>query len=66
MGWQTINARRDFYQSERDDGWPEFGLSRLSASRGPDKLERAGLVSIARRPSLSPVVLILDVTAATD
>jgi hypothetical protein len=34
-------------------------LSRFSGPRGPDTLERAGLVSLARRPGTSPVVLIL-------
>jgi hypothetical protein len=43
------------------DDWAEFGLSRFSASRGLDKLERAGLVSAARTPGRSPVVTILDV-----
>jgi hypothetical protein len=42
------------------DGWAEFGLSRFSASRGLDTLERAGLVSAVRRPGRSPVVSILD------
>ena len=46
------------------DDRAEFGLSRFSASRGLDTLERAGLVSVARRPGRSPVVTILDATAA--
>jgi hypothetical protein len=46
--------------------WPEFGLSRFSASRGLDTLERAGLVSVARRPGLSPIVTILDADAGAD
>jgi hypothetical protein len=45
------------------DGWAEFGVSRFSASRGLDTLERVGLVSVARRSGLSPVVKILDVGA---
>jgi hypothetical protein len=45
------------------DGWGEFGLSRFSASRGLDALERAGLVSAVRRPGRSPVVSIRDPTA---
>jgi hypothetical protein len=45
------------------DGWAEFGLSRFSASRGLDELERAGLVSVGRTPGGSPVVTILDATA---
>jgi hypothetical protein len=45
------------------DGWAEFGLSRFSASRGLNELERAGLVFTARMRSRSPVVTILDVGA---
>jgi hypothetical protein len=45
------------------DDWAEFGLSRFSASRGLDELERAGLVSVGRTPGRSPVVTILDVGA---
>ena len=42
----------------------EFGLSRFSASRGLDQLERAELVSVGRMPGRSPVVIrILDATA---
>jgi hypothetical protein len=44
------------------DECAEFGLSRFSASRGLDTLEVAGLVSAARRPGRSPVVLIGDPT----
>jgi hypothetical protein len=47
------------------DGWSEFGLSRFSAYRGLDTLERVGLVSAVRRPGRSRTVTILDVTAAT-
>jgi DNA-binding transcriptional ArsR family regulator len=42
------------------DGWSEFGLSRFSASRGLDTLERAGLVCADRRRGLSPTVSIVD------
>jgi DNA-binding transcriptional ArsR family regulator len=42
------------------DGWAEFGLSRFSASRGLDELERAGLVSVTNRSGRSPVVTILE------
>jgi hypothetical protein len=45
------------------DGLAEFGLSRFSASRGLDMLERAELVSVGRMPGRSPVVTILDVGA---
>ncbi len=45
------------------ESWAEFGLSRFSASRGLDTLERAELVSIGRMPGRSPVVTILDVEA---
>jgi hypothetical protein len=44
--------------------WSEFGLSRFSASRGLDTLERAGLVSLTRRPGLSRIVAMLDAEAA--
>jgi hypothetical protein len=43
--------------------WSEFGLSRFSASRGLDRLEGAGLVSVGRTAGRSPVVTILDVGA---
>ncbi len=43
------------------DDWAEFGLSRFSASRGLDELERAELVSVGRTPGRSPVVTVLDV-----
>jgi hypothetical protein len=46
------------------DGWAEFGLSRFSASRGLDGLERAGLVSVGRMPGRCPIVTILEVGAA--
>ncbi len=45
------------------DGWAEFGLSRFSASRGVDILERAGLVSVGRTPGRFPVVTILETDA---
>jgi hypothetical protein len=48
------------------DGWAEFGLSRFSASRGLDELERAGLLSVCRTPGRSPGVMILDVGAESD
>ncbi len=41
-------------------GWADFGLSRFSASRGLDELERAGLVSVTQRTGRSPAVCILD------
>src|SRR5262245_33523649 len=40
--------------------WSEFDLYRFSASRGLDKLERAGLVSAVERIGLPPIVMILD------
>ena len=43
------------------DGWADLGLSRFSASRGLDKLERAELVSVGRTPGRSPVVTIREV-----
>jgi hypothetical protein len=42
-------------------GWADLGLSRFSASRGLDKLEEAGLISVARKLGRSPIVAILDV-----
>jgi hypothetical protein len=42
------------------DDWAEFGLSRFSASRGLDNLERHGLVAVTRRPGRSPIVSILN------
>lgn len=45
------------------ESWAEFGLSRFSASRGMNELERAGLVSVGRSPGRSPVVSILDAGA---
>ena len=44
--------------------WAEFGLSRFSASRGLDALERAELASVGRMPGRSPIVTILDATGA--
>jgi len=43
------------------DDWAEFGLSRFSASRGLDTLERAGLVAVARRSGRSPFVTVKEV-----
>jgi hypothetical protein len=48
------------------DDWAEFGLSRFSASRGLDELERAELVSVGRMSGRSPIVTIVDATAAND
>jgi hypothetical protein len=48
------------------DDWAEFGLSRFSASRGLDTLERAGLVAAVRRPGRAPVVSILDPAGRLD
>jgi hypothetical protein len=48
------------------DDWAEFGLSRFSASRGLDELERAGLVSVGRMPGRSPIVTIVNAPRRTD
>src|SRR5271166_59668 len=48
------------------EGWADLGLSRFSASRGLDELERTGLVSVGRTPGRSPLVTILDVGAGSD
>jgi DNA-binding MarR family transcriptional regulator len=48
------------------DDWAEVGLSRSSASRGLDSLERAGLVGVVRRSGHSPIVTILDQTMAPE
>ena len=42
------------------DDRAEFGLSRLSASRGLDTRERSELISVERRPGRHPVVTILS------
>jgi len=47
------------------EGWADLGLSRFSASRGLDELERAKLVSVSRTPGRSPVVTVLDVGAGS-
>jgi hypothetical protein len=47
------------------DDRAEFGLSRFSASRGLDELERAELVSVDRMPGRPPIVTILDADAAS-
>jgi hypothetical protein len=41
-------------------GWSELGLSRFSAGRGLERLAGAGLVSVAHRPGLPPVVTLRD------
>lgn len=43
--------------------WSALNLSQPAASRGLVALESAGLVSVARRPGLSPVVTILEPTS---
>jgi hypothetical protein len=55
-GW----SRSDSFELA-SDGWAEFGLSRFSASRGLDELERVGLVSIGRRSRRPSAVTILEV-----
>jgi hypothetical protein len=60
-GW---NRSAEFELALED--WAEFGLSRFSASRGLDELELAELVSVHRMPGRSPVVTILDATAANE
>jgi hypothetical protein len=42
------------------ESWEDLGLSRFSASRGLDELERSKLVSVGQTPGRSPVVTILD------
>jgi hypothetical protein len=54
-GWE---GSADFELALGD--WAGFGLSRFSVARGLDALEGAKLVSVARRPGLSPIVSILD------
>ncbi len=60
-GW---NRSAEFALALTD--WAEFGLSRFSASRRLDTMELARLVSVVRRPGLSPMVRILDASATTD
>jgi hypothetical protein len=64
--WLLAGWRRSADFELALEGWAEFGLSRFSASRGLDELQRAGLVSIDRTPGRSPVVTILDVGAGSD
>jgi hypothetical protein len=45
------------------EAWADLGLSRFSASRGLDELERAGLVSVGRTPGRSAVVTIREAAA---
>jgi hypothetical protein len=61
-----LEAERDQRQAEREDYRAKIGLSRFSASRGLDELQRAGLVSIDRTPGRSPVVIILEDGAGSD
>jgi hypothetical protein len=51
-------------RAELEEYRAEFGLSRFSASRGLDDLERPELVSLGRTPGPSPIVTILDRNAA--
>jgi hypothetical protein len=62
--WLLAGWRRSVDFELALDDWAEFGLSRFSASRGLDELERAGSVSINRTPGRSPVVTIMDAAAA--
>ena len=48
------------------EGWADLGLTRFSASRGLDELERAELVSVGRTPGRPLLVTILDVRAGSD
>jgi hypothetical protein len=48
------------------DGWSEFGLSRFSARRGLDELEKSGLVSVTRSPGRRAVVAIMDVQCPSE
>jgi hypothetical protein len=59
-GWN----RSAEFEAALDDR-AEFGLSRFSASRGSDTLERARLISAVRRSGLPPIVTILDATMST-
>jgi hypothetical protein len=62
--WLLAGWRRSTDFELALDGWAEFGVSRFSASRGLDELERAGVVSVVRMPGRSSIVTILDATAA--
>jgi hypothetical protein len=61
VGWLLAGWNRSAEFELALEDWAEFGLSRFSASRGLDELERAELVSVRRMPGRSPVVTILDV-----
>jgi hypothetical protein len=62
--WLLAGWRRSADFELALEGWAEFGLSRFSASRGLDELQRAGLVSVGRMPGRCPIVTILEVGAA--
>ena len=47
------------------EAWANLGLSRFSASRGLEEVERTKLVSIGQTPDRSPVVTVLDIGAAS-
>jgi hypothetical protein len=57
-------AEQDQRRAEREEYRAELGLSRFSASRVLDTLERDGLVSVARRPGRTPAITILDAAVA--
>jgi hypothetical protein len=61
VGWLMAGRTRsaDFELPLED--WAEFGLSRFSASRGLDELERSGLVAATRRTGQPSVVTIREV-----
>ena len=58
--WSTPELRA-LFDAARGDEWAEFGLSRFSAFRGLDELER---VSVGRVPGRLPTVTILEAIAA--
>jgi hypothetical protein len=60
-GW---NRSAEFELALAD--WAEFGLSRFSASRGLDELERTEMVSVGRMPGWSPIVTIVNAPRRTD
>jgi hypothetical protein len=59
-GWLLAGWERSADFELAMDDWAEFGLSRFSASRGLDTLEKAELVSAVRQSGRPSIVSILD------
>jgi hypothetical protein len=66
VGWLVAGWGRSAGFELALEGWADLGLTRFSASRGLDELERAELVSVGRTPGRPLLVTILDVGAGSD